>query len=295
MIGTGSVAGFTGDVDLRPRGRIAVLGKVVIVPQIGGMAVGAHVVPRLVSSRPMQRIGVRQLLIGVEVEPALAVVLLAPRIPRHNKALYSTVGEGNQVLLQGRDPERIRKLKVLQFAVGAVGADVELAVFLEEAGRYAVFGEVCVVEIPEDGGIIGDLHCLGVVRSAPGLHLLRMALYATLLPNVGGGRRRLRFLSMHSGEPAPDTQRAQSGHDKANRDGANRTRLSRFAFCTHGTVAQLSTPGRTVYTNSSWPGSRLQRPTPALGPTRGHVFTDSGSEIQMCASALPRESPGLGR
>src|ERR1039458_6670219 len=147
MIGTGSVAGFAGDVDLRPRRRIAVLGKVAIFPQIGGTAVGAHVVPRLVSSRPMQRIGVRYLLVGVEVEPALAVVLLAPRIPRQNQALHSTVGEGNQVLLQGRDPERIRKLKVLQFAVGAVGADVELAVLLKEAGSYAIFHKVCVIKI----------------------------------------------------------------------------------------------------------------------------------------------------
>src|SRR5664279_5326040 len=187
MIGTGSVAGFAGDVDLRPRRRIAVLGKVVIFPQIGGMAVGAHVVPRLVSSRPMQRIGGRYLLVGVEVEPALAVVLLAPRIPRHNKALHSTVGEGNQVLLQGRDPERIRKLKVLQFAVGAVGADVELAVLLKEAGRYAVFHKVCVIKSTQDGGSVGDLHRLGVVRSAPGLRLFRMTCSAALLPYVGGG------------------------------------------------------------------------------------------------------------
>ncbi len=127
------------------------------------------------------------LLVGIKMKPALAVMLLAPRIPRHNKALHSTVGKGNQVLLQRIDTEGVAKVEVLRLAVGAVGANVELAVLLEEAGSYTVFRKVCVVEISQDGGIVGDLHRLGVMRRTPRLHLLCMALRATFLADVGGG------------------------------------------------------------------------------------------------------------
>src|SRR5208283_4916864 len=102
MVRTGPVARFAGDIDLRPRGRIAVLGEIVILAQIGGVAIGAHVVPGLVAPRPMQRIGARYLLAGIKMEPALALVLLALRIPGQNERLYSTVGKRNQILLQWR-------------------------------------------------------------------------------------------------------------------------------------------------------------------------------------------------
>src|SRR5271165_6218023 len=168
MVRTGPVARFAGDIDLRPRSRVAVLGKVVILAQVGGVAIGAHVVPVLVAPRPVQRIGTRYLLSGIEMEPALAVVLLAPRIPGHNEGLYSTVGKWDQILLQRRDTERIGEVVILRLAVGAVGADVKLAVFLEEAGTVAIAGKVRVVEISQDAGIVGHLHRLGVMGSTPG-------------------------------------------------------------------------------------------------------------------------------
>ena len=127
------------------------------------------------------------LLVGIKMKPALAVMLLAAGIPRHYKALHSTVRKWNQVLLQRIDSEGVGEIEVLRLAVGAIGANVKLAVLLEEAGSHAVFRKVCVVEVSQDGGIVGHLHRLGVVRRSPGLHLLRMALRATLLANIGGG------------------------------------------------------------------------------------------------------------
>src|SRR5271166_6734870 len=103
MVRTGPVAGFAGDIDLRPRRRVAVLGKVVILAQIGGVAIGAHVVPGLVAPRPMQRIGTCYLLAGIEMEPALAVVLLVSRIPSQNESLHSTIRKRDKILLQRRD------------------------------------------------------------------------------------------------------------------------------------------------------------------------------------------------
>src|SRR5271165_5251530 len=147
MVRTGPVAGFAGDINLRPRRRVAVLGKVVILAQIGGVAIGAHVVPGLVAPRPMQRIGTCYLLAGIEMEPALAVVLLVSRIPSQNESLHSTIRKRDKILLQRRDTEGIGQVVILRLAIGAVGANIELAVFFEEAGRFAVAGKVCVVEI----------------------------------------------------------------------------------------------------------------------------------------------------
>src|SRR5271157_4601373 len=147
VIGAGPVAGFAGDIDLRPGSRVAVFGEVVILAQVSGVAIGAHVVPRQVSARPVKRVGTGYFLAGIEVEPALADVVLGSRIPSHNVSLHSTVRKWDQILLQRRDTEGIRKLVILQLAVGAVGANVKLAVFLEEAGSFALVGKVCVVEI----------------------------------------------------------------------------------------------------------------------------------------------------
>src|SRR5664279_5450657 len=102
------MAGFAGNIDLRPLGVVAVLGQIVVLAQIGGVAIGAHVVPRLIVSGPVQRIGRPQLLAGIEVEPALAALLFAARIPSYDEALETAVGKWNQILLQGVDTEGIR-------------------------------------------------------------------------------------------------------------------------------------------------------------------------------------------
>src|SRR5208283_5021292 len=78
MIRSRPVAGFARYIDLRPRSRVAIVREVIVLAQIGGVTVRAHVIPRLVASRPVQRISGRDLLVGIEVEPALAFMILAP-------------------------------------------------------------------------------------------------------------------------------------------------------------------------------------------------------------------------
>ena len=69
-----SVARLARHVDLGPRRLVGVGRQVVVAPEIGRVAVGAHVVPVLVRARPVERIVVRDLLLRVEVEPALAAL-----------------------------------------------------------------------------------------------------------------------------------------------------------------------------------------------------------------------------
>ena len=147
--GAGTVAGLAGDVDLRPGGRVGVGGRVVVLAQLGRVALGAHEVPGLVDAGPMQRIAGLELAVGVEMEPALPALVLGPRIPGDAERLDPAVREGDQVLLQRIDAERVADLEVAELAVRPVGGDEELAVALEEARGHAAVGEAGVIEVAE--------------------------------------------------------------------------------------------------------------------------------------------------
>ena len=81
-------------------------------------------------SRPVQCSVVAgvDVLARVEVEPALPALLLRPRVPGDAERLQAAVREGDQVLLQRVDAERVADLEVGELAVGPVGVDEELAV-----------------------------------------------------------------------------------------------------------------------------------------------------------------------
>src|SRR5262245_43816137 len=72
VVRTRSVAGLARYVDLRPGGGITILGQIVILAQISRVTLGTHVVPSLVSPRPVERIRVRHALVWIQVKPALA-------------------------------------------------------------------------------------------------------------------------------------------------------------------------------------------------------------------------------
>ena len=96
----GAVAGFAGDVDLRPGRGIGVFLRVVVLAQLGRMALGALEIPGLIDPCPVQRIAGLELLVGIEMEPALAALVLRPAVPGDAERLHPAVGKGDQVLLQ---------------------------------------------------------------------------------------------------------------------------------------------------------------------------------------------------
>lgn len=63
--GAGTVAGLASDIDLGPGRRVAVRGRVVVLAQLGRVALGAHEVPPLIDPGPVQRIARLELLVGV--------------------------------------------------------------------------------------------------------------------------------------------------------------------------------------------------------------------------------------
>ena len=76
-----AVAGFTADADLRPFRIETIARRIVILFHAGRMALGAHEIPVLVQLGPMQEIVVLDLLVRVEMEPALAALLFRPAVP----------------------------------------------------------------------------------------------------------------------------------------------------------------------------------------------------------------------
>jgi hypothetical protein len=93
------VAGLAADVELRPLRVEGVLRAVVALHEIGGVAVGAHVVPVLLAAGPVQLVAGAQLLLRIEVEPALSALRLGARIPRDGEGLEAATRELEEVLL----------------------------------------------------------------------------------------------------------------------------------------------------------------------------------------------------
>ena len=187
-----AVTGFARDIDLGPGGGVGVRGRVVVLAQFRRMALGALKVPGLVDAGPVQRIARLQVLIGVEMEPALAALFLRPRVPGDAQRLHPSVGKGDQVLLQRGDAEDVADLEIGEFAVRSVGVDEELAVPPEEPRSDVPVGEGGIVEVAEDGGLGRLGHRQVVVRAAPRLALGLVAPGAGGAADVTGRRVRKR-------------------------------------------------------------------------------------------------------
>ena len=180
-----AVAGLAAHADFRP-GRCEAIGLgVVVLAQARRVAFRAHEIPVLVQFGPVQDIVVPDLLVGIEVKPALAAFVLRPAVPGERQGLQAPVGEFDQILLQRIDAEGVFHLENGELAVGAVGLDQKFPVLAEEAGTHAVIIEARVVEIAEYGLVGGVLHCRLVLRAAPQFRFGLVAACAGLAADEG--------------------------------------------------------------------------------------------------------------
>ena len=99
MARSGAVAGLAAHVDLRKRGRIAIVCRIIILAHAGRMALRAHKIPILVQLGPVQNIVVLDLLVRVEMEPAVTSLLFRPAVPGDRKRLNASIWKLDQVLL----------------------------------------------------------------------------------------------------------------------------------------------------------------------------------------------------
>src|SRR5215469_13250607 len=85
--GAGVVTRLAAHVEIGPACRIRIGGEVVVFLQITGVAVGALVAPGLVAADPAQWIAGPERLAGVELEPALATLVLWLAVPGNAERL----------------------------------------------------------------------------------------------------------------------------------------------------------------------------------------------------------------
>ncbi len=135
------------DVQVGPR-RVERPGLLVVaLAQVGGVTVGALVVPVLVDTGPVLRVARLEIAIGIEMEPALAARRFRPRVPRDPQRLQPPAGELDQVLLQRIEAEGVPDFEVGELPIRAVGVDEVLAVALEERRGDAGKAELRAAEI----------------------------------------------------------------------------------------------------------------------------------------------------
>ena len=183
------VTGLAPDVDAGPRRPVAVRRGVVVLLEIRRVALGAHCVPRLVATRPVQRVVGGDALVGVQVEPALLL-----RIPGHGERLQAAPGKGHEVLLERIDAKGVVHLELGRLPVLTLGFDHVTAVSAEEAGAGAVARETDVAKVSEHALVRRGLHRGVVMGPLPGLEGARVAAAARLAADerdaVGSGRIR---------------------------------------------------------------------------------------------------------
>jgi len=162
MIGTGTVTGLAGNVDLGPDGLEGIGRRIVVLAQVGGVAIRAHEVPVLLELRPVELVLVRDALGWIEVKPALSPCSFG-RVSHAIDSAWSRHRKLHKVLLQWRDAKCVLDLEVRELAIGSIGADHELPVASEEGRCHTGPCKFHVGEVAEDGLLGRLLHRVRVL------------------------------------------------------------------------------------------------------------------------------------
>ncbi len=202
------MTGLAPHADFRPGGVETAGRRIMVLLQIGRVAPGALVIPVLVDAGPVQRIAGAKFSVGIEMKPALAALGRWPRVPGDSQSLQAAVGQGDQILLQRRDAEGVGDVEIGQFAVGAIGADPEFSVLLEECALHPVLFKCGAVEAAQNGLIVGGLHGDGVMRAQPVLMLGFVTLRA------GARADEFRFLRLSGGGNEKEPRHQEQEREK---------------------------------------------------------------------------------
>src|SRR5262249_1278317 len=132
VVRPGPVASLASDVDLCKRGCICARWRIVILADVGGMAIRAHEVPVLIDTRPVERVAVGNPGARIEEEPSLATLRTRTAVPGNSEHLQAPAWHPDKVLLKRRDSEGVVDFEIVQGAVWSVGADHEFATAAEE-------------------------------------------------------------------------------------------------------------------------------------------------------------------
>ncbi|HVA76322.1 MAG TPA: hypothetical protein VNF27_00425 [Candidatus Binataceae bacterium] len=167
VIGAGTVASLTRDIDLRVRSGKAASGSIVVLAQIGRMTIRTHVVPVLIDSSPMPRVPIGDRFTGIKCEPSLTAARARAAIPGDAECLQSSAGHRDEILLQRIDTERVLDFVIMKRPIGTIGAHHELRATTKESRGDPVVAEARLREVAHDRGICGRLHGKSMMRAVP--------------------------------------------------------------------------------------------------------------------------------
>jgi len=105
------MTGLTANINIRPSCLISILVGIIILAEIGTVAIGTAAVPVLEVPGPEKWVIGIDFLIVTQVKPSLPSLLLATTIPGNIKGLYMSVACLYQILLQRIVTKGIPNLK----------------------------------------------------------------------------------------------------------------------------------------------------------------------------------------
>jgi hypothetical protein len=119
-------------VDFSIGGGISASAWIIVLAQVGRVAVRTHIIPSLIDTGPMQWIRKRNFLTWIEKEPALSAALPRATVPCDAERLQASARHRDQILLQRRDAKGVLDFVIPKSAVSTIGTDHELWVPAKE-------------------------------------------------------------------------------------------------------------------------------------------------------------------
>ena len=167
VLGSRPVAGLATHIHLRPLGCVGGGGGIEVFPEIGRVAVRAHVVPVEMQAGPVEQIIGRDFLVGIEVVPALPALVDRARVPANLERLEPPAFRRQEILLQRIDSEGVFDLPVLALPPPVLGIDPILPLPGEKPEDAPEMLELGIFKIPENGFRGGDRHGFVMVGFLP--------------------------------------------------------------------------------------------------------------------------------
>ena len=234
VLGAGPVAGFAPDTDLRPFRRVGVGRRVVVLPHVGRVAVGAHVIPVLLPLRPVQLVARIDPLVRVEVEPALSSLAGRPRIPGDGECLHVR----RPAIRPGTAAAGTRRRRVAPRTRPGLpsGPSVRIRYLPSRRKKRVVtpkLRKLASLKSPSTVLSFGDLHGHRVLRALPEPERVLVTARAGARTDVGRwltrsgrrysrSRRRRRCWLLTGGRPALEPDTAEHDEEEGGRDNQQR-------------------------------------------------------------------------
>lgn len=173
MFGRRTMAGFATDPGLGPGGVVTLVFEVVVLRHAGVVTNDATTIRVLEMAGPVKGMFRIDLLVGLQVIPALSALVGGATIPGHIQCLQMTATDIDQVLLQGIVAKGVLDGEGAGLAACTGGRHLEGFTLPVELRFDVMKLYPDIVEVTQHGVLVGRLHCLVVVRLLPvGIFLL---------------------------------------------------------------------------------------------------------------------------